>query len=229
MPAAGRARQGPHPDQRGGREQTPGPAQAELVRKAIARNPLALVVEATDPAGSEISPRPSARRRDRGTDRGPGRRQALVAGRVRQTPAASRRRSSRSCPSRSRPRRAFWLMAAVNNAKNAKLALDGGAVLVIDTASDPLVEDRRRALAAALREAGVRVTHEIRCTRATRRDREEAGGAPGGRPQGMHRPLRRTRRPHGVLQRNDEFWGRAAVTSSPATPTMTAGHHGPDG
>ena len=52
--------------------------------------------------------------------------------------------------------------AAVNNARNAKLALEGGAVLLIDTASDPLVEDRARALAAALKGAGIRVAHEIK-------------------------------------------------------------------
>jgi hypothetical protein len=51
--------------------------------------------------------------------------------------------------------------AVINNAKNAKLAIDGGALLVIDTDSDPLVEDRAQALRAALRGAGITAVEEV--------------------------------------------------------------------
>jgi hypothetical protein len=52
--------------------------------------------------------------------------------------------------------------AAANNARNAKLALESGAIVAVDTTSDPLVEDRARALTAALRDAGIRLAHEVR-------------------------------------------------------------------
>jgi ABC-type sugar transport system substrate-binding protein len=52
--------------------------------------------------------------------------------------------------------------SAINNAKNIKFTVDGGAVLVTNMASDPLVEDRAQALRDALHDAGVKRIQEIR-------------------------------------------------------------------
>ena len=40
----------------------------------------------------------------------------------------------------------YLVDAAINNAKNAKFTVDGGTVLVLNTASDSLVDDRAQAL-----------------------------------------------------------------------------------
>jgi ABC-type sugar transport system substrate-binding protein len=55
--------------------------------------------------------------------------------------------------------------SAINNAKNAKLPIEGAVVLVTDTASDILVEDRAEALRAALRDAGVTAIEELHFAR----------------------------------------------------------------
>lgn len=146
-----------------GEKATPGP-QSELVRKAIARNPLALVVEPADPADADLA-RALNDARDRGTV-------VVVVGR----PLVAKEPQQGKSPGTHPPSRGIiqvmpepftnsaheLVTAAVNNARNAKLALDGGAILFIDTACDPLVEDRVSALAAALKDAGVRVAHEVR-------------------------------------------------------------------
>ena len=109
-----------------GEKPTPGP-QAELVRKAIARNPLALIVEPADPA--DLETRECGRRGGR-----PGNGAAVVvpssdrdevrAGEGSGTTAAAVR-SSGCAPSRSRTRPRELVAAAVNNARNAKLGPRG--------------------------------------------------------------------------------------------------------
>ena len=52
--------------------------------------------------------------------------------------------------------------AAIRNARNAKLKPEEGAVLTINTASDPLVEERAQALREALKSEGITAIEELR-------------------------------------------------------------------
>ena len=146
-----------------GENSTPG-TQADLVRKAIARNPLAIIVEPSAPADTDLS-RAVAEASDRGII-------VVLVARSFVVKMPEEGKSAGTSPSRRTIIRVVnepfttaaraLVSAAVNNARNAKLAVDGGAVILIDEASDPQVEDRARALAAALRDAGVTKINEVR-------------------------------------------------------------------
>jgi hypothetical protein len=139
-------------------------SQAELVRKAVARDPLALVVEPADPADPDLA-EAVARARGRGIV-------VVVAARPLTAPKPEPSKSPgeaqgagpviRVVPEGFAISAKALVAAAANNARNAKLALEAGAILAVDTTVDPLVEDRVRALTAALRDAGIRLAHEIR-------------------------------------------------------------------
>jgi ABC-type sugar transport system substrate-binding protein len=146
-----------------GENSTPG-TQADLVRKAVARNPLAILVEPAEPAGPDLATA-VAEARERGMT-------VVLVGRS----PAGKLPEEGEIDGTSHPRGALirvvhepfasparaLVAAALNNSRNAKLSLEGGAIVLIDTASDPLVEDRAGALAAALRDAGVTRISEVR-------------------------------------------------------------------
>jgi ABC-type sugar transport system substrate-binding protein len=142
-----------------GEKDTPG-RQADLVREATARHPLALVVEVTDPADRELGLAIGEARA--------GGLPVVLVGRPLAGTNPSGTSSSRSgepilvAPEAFEASARILVAAAINNAKNAKFTIDGGAVLVINTASDPLAESRTMALRNALREAGVKNIQEIR-------------------------------------------------------------------
>jgi len=138
------------------------------VRKAIARNPLALIVEPADPADSELA-KSVIEARDRGLP-------VVVVGRPlagsHPVPAQASGSGKAAGPAVGPlvqvvpelfARSASPLVeAAIRNARNAKLSPAGGAILVINTAGDTLFEDRALALRAALRNAGVTTIEELR-------------------------------------------------------------------
>jgi ABC-type sugar transport system substrate-binding protein len=140
-----------------GEKETPG-READLVREATARHPLALVVEVTHPSNRELA-------------------QAITEARAGGIPVVLVGQAlAGTSPAGSSPSGELILVApeafatsartlvdaAINNARNIKFTVDGGAVLVINTAADLLVEDRAQALRNALREAGVKNIREIR-------------------------------------------------------------------
>ncbi len=146
---------------------SPG-TEADLVRKAIARNPLALIVEPADPADSELA-KSVIEARDRGLP-------VVVVGRPlagsHPVPAQASGSGKTAGPAVGPlvqvvpelfARSASPLVeAAIRNARNAKLSPAGGAILVINTAGDTLFEDRALALRAALRNAGITTIEELR-------------------------------------------------------------------
>jgi hypothetical protein len=140
-----------------GEKETPG-RPADLVREASARHPMALVVEVTDPTDRELA-------QAIGEARAGGVPVVLVGHPLAAPSPASSSPSGEpilvvpeAFPASAR----ILVDAAINNARNAKLKIDGGAVLVINTAGDPLIDDRAQALRNALREAGVKNIQEIR-------------------------------------------------------------------
>jgi ABC-type sugar transport system substrate-binding protein len=153
-----------------GDKDSPG-SEAELVRKAIARNPLVLIVEPSDPADSELA---KALAEARAT-----RLPVVLVGRplagAQSVPAQASDPGKPSGPAvgpfvqvvpepfarTARP----LVEAAIHNARNAKLTPEEGAVLVINTSSDILFEDRALALREALHNAGITAIEEIRFAR----------------------------------------------------------------
>jgi ABC-type sugar transport system substrate-binding protein len=65
--------------------------------------------------------------------------------------------------------------AAIRNARNAKLRPEDGAVLMINTASDPLVEERAQAFREALKSEGIAPIEEIRFASDVKLAREKLG------------------------------------------------------
>lgn len=145
---------------------SPG-TEAELVRKAITRNPSALIVEAADPADSDLA-KALNEARDRGLP-------VVVMGRplTGLPPVPARVQGSGKAGGRAvgplvnlvpepfarsaRP----MVEDAVRNARNAKLSPEG-AVIMINTSGDGLFEDRALALREALRNAGITAIEELR-------------------------------------------------------------------
>jgi DNA-binding LacI/PurR family transcriptional regulator len=139
-----------------------------LVRKAAARSPAALVVEPADPADPEL-----ARAIDEARGQGLT---VVVMGRPlapAKSPAGDESKAKEAARSAGAGRiitavpEAFpgsarqLVDAALNNARNIGFAPDGGAVLVINTASDSMAADRTAAFRAALNAAGVSPVKEL--------------------------------------------------------------------
>ncbi len=143
-----------------GEKDTPG-READLVREATARHPRALVVEVTDPSDRELA-------QAIGEARAGGLPVVLVG-----RPLADKSPAGSSpsgelilvAPEAFANSARILVNAAINNARNAKFTVDSGAVLVMNTASDPLADERALALRNALREAGVKNIQEIRFAR----------------------------------------------------------------
>ena len=142
--------------------------QADLVRQAAARNPLAVAVEPADPADPEFA-RVLEEVRDRGVPvilfgQPFAEAKATESGKTGQTPAAGgpRGRLVRVEPESFTKVAKTLVEAAVNNTFNAKLLPQDGAVLMVNTTSDSLVEQRVAAFREALREVGVTTVDEVR-------------------------------------------------------------------
>ncbi|MGC8638414.1 MAG: substrate-binding domain-containing protein [Isosphaeraceae bacterium] len=143
-------------------------AVSALVKAAVARNPLALVLYFLDEQEPEMA-------RAIADARGQGVPVIVIAGSKAGLPSAPAEKTGKKPVSGTTLGRLIHVVpeslkvavesvvaAAIRNARNAKLKPDGGAVLLINTASDPLVEDRAQALRDALKSQGVQAVEEIR-------------------------------------------------------------------
>jgi hypothetical protein len=136
--------------------------QAKLLRDLLEKHPRVVIVEPADPQDRELARaiqetraakvpvillgRPLAVLPDGGSA-SPGAPMILVA-------PPSFRESARQI-----------VAAAIRNAKNAKLKPEGGAILMINTAGDVLMEDRVSAMRDALKSAGIAAVDLIRFAR----------------------------------------------------------------
>ncbi len=132
--------------------------QAELVREAASRKPLAIVLEPSDPADPRLA--------------------QAVADATREIPvfvlyrALTGFESAQARPAEGRlslvvppsfkESAARLVTAASRNAKNAGLDPSAGAILVINTVSDPFLEDRIAAIKAACQSIGIKTISEVR-------------------------------------------------------------------
>lgn len=134
-------------------------ARAEAINKAAAENPLAIVVEAPADPVAKLSEAAAAAR---------GRGVVVVAlGRPLggEKPAAESASTAREILVTPEP--LSWsadiLVAdAIRNAKNGGLDPQNGALLFINSTSDPLVQDRVDALREALKAKGIEAIEELR-------------------------------------------------------------------
>jgi ABC-type sugar transport system substrate-binding protein len=150
-----------------GEKDNPGTTSA-LVRSAIARNPIALVltlVHASDPDLARaladargrgmpvvmIGGAQSGLRSEEGKGGSPEPTGSQAAGPLIHVLPESFATAAESL-----------VAASINNATNAKLIPQAGAVLLINTASDPMVEERVQAFRGALKSAGITAIQEIR-------------------------------------------------------------------
>jgi DNA-binding LacI/PurR family transcriptional regulator len=145
--------------------------QAELIRKAISRKPMVLIVEPSGPHDPELS-QTIAEARNRGII-------VVLAGHALASEPANRGKTAAASFDKTAASitpaaliqvepQSFSLSAvslvgaAIKNAGNAKLDSASGAILFVNTTSDSLGDDRVQALRAALRETGVATMEEIR-------------------------------------------------------------------
>ena len=153
-----------------GEKDNPG-SEAELVRKVIARDALALIVEPARSSDPELS-QVISQARDRGLP-------VVLMGRPFNSSHASGAGSSEPPKGSTGPRGPVvqvvpepfnvsaprLVAAAINNARNGKLSPEAGAIVLINTLSDPLAEDRAAALRTALHDAGITTVEELRFAR----------------------------------------------------------------
>jgi ABC-type sugar transport system substrate-binding protein len=150
----------------GGQEAPKNPsAQAKLVREAVARHPQALIVELADPADRELV-------------------QAVQEARAAKVPVvllgralsaepnlqgANQKTSSANlivvAPPPFADSARQLVASAIRNARNAKLNPEGGALIMVNTAGDPLIADRVAAIREALTATGIIAIDEIRFMR----------------------------------------------------------------
>lgn len=133
--------------------------QAELVREAMSRRPIALIVEPADPADprlaqavAEASVLVPVFLLDR----------PLVASPSAGAPKPAPGRVTVVAPPPFSESAGRLVASAIRCAKNASLDPTAGAILVINTVSDPFVDDRAAALRDQLKAAGVKQITEIR-------------------------------------------------------------------
>ena len=143
-------------------------SEAALVQKVIARDALALVVEPVRSSDSELS-RVISDARDRGLP-------VVLIGRPLDTSTSVESKAAGPGNGSTGPRAPLvqvlpepfkstapgLVAAAINNARNAKFTPESGAFLMINTASDPLAEDRAQALRDALHDVGITTIEEVR-------------------------------------------------------------------
>ncbi len=165
-----------------GEKETPA-QQVELVREAIARKPLALIVELADPTDTRMSDALQKARADgipvvfinrlpSTSASTPGVTKATGTG---SPEAAASTNAASQRPQESSGVRPFVLVtptsfteparrlviSAIRNAKNARLDPKGGAVIVVNSAGDPFIHDRTVAIRNALKEKGITTIEEV--------------------------------------------------------------------
>ena len=150
-------------------EQEPSARQVSLVREALSRHPLALIVEPTTPADPAL-PAAVLEAQEAGVP-------VVVVGRaLTDTKIAPETKGSAAKPESAAPKSANsstvrprifvtaapfapiatqMVNSAIRNAKNAQLTPAGGAVILFDRKSDPFVDKRVAAVHDALLAAGV--------------------------------------------------------------------------
>jgi hypothetical protein len=138
--------------------------QARLVREAVAKHPGALVVEPADPADRELA---QAIREARAAKL-----PVILLGRAMTAEAEVPAGSPAApvilvAPSPFGDSARQLVASAIRNAKNANLKLEGGAILLINTACDLLAGARVAAIRDALKAAGITTVEEIRFARET--------------------------------------------------------------
>jgi ABC-type sugar transport system substrate-binding protein len=153
--------------------------QVELVREAIARHPLALIVEPADPSDTRMAEvlqkaqgdgipvvlvnRPLIATRSSASAAKNSSAPANAAG---QAPsgmpdsASSRLLVLVAPPSFTQSARQL-VASAIRNAQNAKLDPHGGAVLVANKFGDPFSHERSMAIRSALKDAGITTVEEL--------------------------------------------------------------------
>jgi hypothetical protein len=139
-----------------------------LVGSAVARNPLALVLDEVhgtlpDPAPALADARgrglpvvviggpESGLQREEAKGKSPGASDSPIKGPLIYV-----------VPESFAPVAESLVVAAINNARNAKLTPKAGAVLIVNTTSDTLFEERAQALRGALKRAGIMEIEEVR-------------------------------------------------------------------
>lgn len=149
-----------------GPEATAWTERARAVGEAVAEKPLALLIEAPASPSPELA-KAADEARAKGVPvialGGPLKDDAKKEGE-----GEAESKSASTAPLVVVVPEAFSLSAgllverAIRNAKTGKLDPKAGAVLLIDTVSDPLVEDRAGALREALKKQGVEAVEELR-------------------------------------------------------------------
>jgi hypothetical protein len=144
-------------------EQGPKPTvfkdQATLVRDAIGRHPMAMIVDPGDPTDPDLAKAIQEAHAAKVPVVLLGRPMAVGA----TNPGTSATPSTILVAPQPFADSARQLVAAaIRNARNAKLDPKGGALLLINTAGDPFIPDRVAALRDALKAAGIGAVDEIR-------------------------------------------------------------------
>jgi ABC-type sugar transport system substrate-binding protein len=146
-------------------------SEAELVRKVITHDPLALIIEPARTSDVELAGAVSEAR-NRGFP-------VILISRSLDTSKSPEPDSSENRKGAARTLSPLiqvlsepfknsaqnLVKAAINNARNAKLEPKEGAILMFNTASDQLAEDRAQAIRDALNEAGITTIEELRFER----------------------------------------------------------------
>jgi ABC-type sugar transport system substrate-binding protein len=155
--------------------------QAEMVREALARHPRALIVEPADPTDPKLAEAISEAEREsipivflnqplageKAASARMGEKAAKSGGSgAERTGGATSSSSAHSVALIAappfNPSARELVVSAMRNAKEASLDVKDGALLVVNTASDLFVEDRARAIVAALKTAGIAPILEVR-------------------------------------------------------------------
>jgi ABC-type sugar transport system substrate-binding protein len=156
-------------------EADPPARQADFVRDALARNPLALIVEPADPEDARLTEalhdaqakrvpivllnRPLSS--GRSSLSGPSERGAEAAKGTAAIPGGPKPVVLVTSASFIPPANQL-IGSAIRNAKNARLDPKGGAVIVINSDGDSSIEDRARAIRSALRSSVINEIEEVR-------------------------------------------------------------------
>jgi ABC-type sugar transport system substrate-binding protein len=160
--------------------------QVDLVREAVARNALALIVEPADPTDTRMA-EVLERAREEGIpvvllNRPLGKTGSSdVASKGAESAGTASKASSSTANTGANPKAASagakptvlvapasfaesaqqLVDSAIRNAKNAKLDPKGGAVIVINTIADPFFHERAQAIRDALKKSGITAIEEI--------------------------------------------------------------------
>jgi ABC-type sugar transport system substrate-binding protein len=163
-------------------EQDVSAQQAELVREALARKPLALIIEPADPGDKRLAQAVSEAEAAGvpviflfrsvaafdGQPPAPAAKATRIASSAASEPnAPAAEKSAGSAPVSVLaapdfgPSAKQMVASAMRNVKNAGLDPRSGAIVFINTASDPFILDRAAAIRQALKDAGISAVDEV--------------------------------------------------------------------